>query len=430
MKSSLLGTASLGLLCTAAHAQPVLSRLLPISNSWYQHNQSGAHAISTSGLYVAGWSGANWSSRLARWTIVSASVGPATDLGVMNGGDSAIAFAIDPSGSTLVGSAQASSNGANHAFKWSADNNFIDLAAGSTSESSATAISPNGVHVVGWDRTGTYKRAVRWGGAASISVGTLPGHIESSPTAVDWTGNVVIGWSRATTANSMLAFRWTPTDGMTSMGLAPNATTSAATAMSHNANVIAGTLGIAQGAKCARWTAATGWEVLSGLPDCESCNARSITSNGLVIVGDYTPVGATSRSFVWTQALGAVDLDTLLRSLGTIPTWSLSQCTDISDDGTKAIGNTITGTHSVGWIAQRLPPLWTICPIDLDNGTGTGRRDLAVNVDDLLFFLAKYEAGAQEADLDDDGDPTFPTRDEAVTIADLLYFLSRFESGC
>lgn len=68
------------------------------------------------------------------------------------------------------------------------------------------------------------------------------------------------------------------------------------------------------------------------------------------------------------------------------------------------------------------------CPADLDNGSGTGTPDNAVNIDDLLYFLVAFEAGNQSVDLDNG---TFTgTPDNAVTIDDLLYFLVRFEEGC
>jgi hypothetical protein len=68
------------------------------------------------------------------------------------------------------------------------------------------------------------------------------------------------------------------------------------------------------------------------------------------------------------------------------------------------------------------------CVADVDNGTGTGVRDGAVTIDDLLYFLAQFEAGGIRADVDN-GTGT-GTTDGAVTIDDLLYFLVRFEAGC
>ncbi len=33
------------------------------------------------------------------------------------------------------------------------------------------------------------------------------------------------------------------------------------------------------------------------------------------------------------------------------------------------------------------------CPADLDDGSGSGVRDGAVTIDDLLYFVAHYEGG-------------------------------------
>jgi trimeric autotransporter adhesin len=70
----------------------------------------------------------------------------------------------------------------------------------------------------------------------------------------------------------------------------------------------------------------------------------------------------------------------------------------------------------------------TPCSADLDDGSNTNTRDCAVTVDDLLFFLTAFEAGAVTVDLDN-GTST-GTPDGAVTVDDLLFFLVRFEAGC
>jgi hypothetical protein len=69
------------------------------------------------------------------------------------------------------------------------------------------------------------------------------------------------------------------------------------------------------------------------------------------------------------------------------------------------------------------------CAADLDNGSGTGVRDGAVDINDLLYFLVRFEAGSAAVDLDNDGvNP--PQPDGGVDINDLLFFLMRFEAGC
>ncbi len=68
------------------------------------------------------------------------------------------------------------------------------------------------------------------------------------------------------------------------------------------------------------------------------------------------------------------------------------------------------------------------CQADLDDGTMTGTHDGGVDINDLLYFIAVYEAGSVAADLDD-GSGT-GVHDGAVTIDDLLFFLTHYEGGC
>jgi hypothetical protein len=68
------------------------------------------------------------------------------------------------------------------------------------------------------------------------------------------------------------------------------------------------------------------------------------------------------------------------------------------------------------------------CSADLDDGSGLGQPDGGVTVDDLVFFLGAFSAGAADADLDDGSGTGTP--DGGVTIDDLVYFVTRFEGGC
>lgn len=60
------------------------------------------------------------------------------------------------------------------------------------------------------------------------------------------------------------------------------------------------------------------------------------------------------------------------------------------------------------------PCEFSYCPIDLDNGSGTGTPDSAVTIDDLLYFLAAFEFGTPGADLDNG--TGLGVHDHAVTI--------------
>jgi len=70
----------------------------------------------------------------------------------------------------------------------------------------------------------------------------------------------------------------------------------------------------------------------------------------------------------------------------------------------------------------------TCCPADLDNGSNTGTPDGGIDINDLLFFLSRFEAGNTAADLDNGTGSGVP--DGGVDINDLLFFLSHFEAGC
>ena len=51
-----------------------------------------------------------------------------------------------------------------------------------------------------------------------------------------------------------------------------------------------------------------------------------------------------------------------------------------------------------------------------------------MDINDLLYFLARYEAGSIAVDLDD-GTGT-GTADGGIDVNDLLYFLLHYEAGC
>ncbi len=86
---------------------------------------------------------------------------------------------------------------------------------------------------------------------------------------------------------------------------------------------------------------------------------------------------------------------------------------------------------SPGVVAQVLTapyPSCSYCPSDVDDGSGLGIPDSGTDINDLLFFLAQYEAGAHPADLDDGSGSGTP--DGGVDINDLLFFLAHYEAGC
>lgn len=74
------------------------------------------------------------------------------------------------------------------------------------------------------------------------------------------------------------------------------------------------------------------------------------------------------------------------------------------------------------------PSVTPTCDADLDDGSGLGRPDGGVSIEDLLYFLRCFEQGLQGANIS--GGATPGDLDCGVSIEDLLHFLSRFEAGC
>jgi hypothetical protein len=108
------------------------------------------------------------------------------------------------------------------------------------------------------------------------------------------------------------------------------------------------------------------------------------------------------------------------------PSFSLVFVVSQPDVGSALVsaGFTLSGGFLAGTSSVALH-----CPSDLDDGSGTGQPDGGTDVNDLLYFLASFEAGSiSGADLDDGSGMGIP--DGGVDINDLLFFLAHFEAGC
>jgi VCBS repeat protein len=117
---------------------------------------------------------------------------------------------------------------------------------------------------------------------------------------------------------------------------------------------VVGFAAVAGGTHVFRWTQATGMQDLGTLSGLKSATATSVSSDGNIIVGYADPTtaqnGATgwtlssnSRPFVWTQAAGIQDLNTLLGSAGIDMTGVTLMTAFVSHDGPFIMGG---GTFS------------------------------------------------------------------------------------
>jgi probable HAF family extracellular repeat protein len=103
-----------------------------------------------------------------------------------------------------------------HAFRWTPSGGLQDLGLTTGTQSSANAISANGLVIVGQatDSNGFW-RAFRWTASTGMQdIGTLGGPM-SNATAVNMDGTVIVGNSlTASSSGSSHAFRWTAKTGM------------------------------------------------------------------------------------------------------------------------------------------------------------------------------------------------------------------------
>ena len=97
---------------------------------------------------------------------------------------------------------------------------------------------------------------------------------------------------------------------------------------------------------------------------------------------------------------------------------------DVASDYNCVVSNALGSATSTDAALS----LHNCCPADVDDGSGAGVPDGGVDINDLLYFLAKYGAGDLAADVDD-GTGT-GTPDGGVDINDLLFFLLHYEAGC
>jgi probable HAF family extracellular repeat protein len=152
------------------------------------------------------------------------------------------------------------------------------------SDTTAAAISADGLVVVGSSGTPLPAHAFRWTRAGGIEdLGVLPGMTESHAEGVSADGSVVVGWSQ--NPGQSLAFRWTAATGMVSLidpaGCATGG--SKAFAVSADGSVVVGDTDPCT-AQAFRWTSAGGVELLPRLL-CANDHARWVAPDGSFAVG-------------------------------------------------------------------------------------------------------------------------------------------------
>lgn len=312
-----------------------------------------------------------------------------TNIGVSAGGQWSAASAVSANGQAVASTVDMSV-----AHRWTAGG-FDSLGAlPGAFGASAEDISGDGTAIAGTvffvDPEETI-RAYRWTSSGGmVSLGVLPGGIASLGNGISGDGTVVTGASFDGDF-SPTAFRWTSADGMQSLGTVAGGTSSEGRRVSHNGSTIVGVSDTPSGTRAFSWTSGGGmqnlgllaatddgssaWGVnadgsvvagssgasaviwtngvaqgLQSLPGASNSIAYTLSADGSLI-GGYSFFGQEPRATLWSQELGAVDLNNYLLTLGIDLTgWVLQYTRDISFDGTTIVGEGTFNGEFRGWV--------------------------------------------------------------------------------
>ncbi|MBL8762664.1 MAG: PEP-CTERM sorting domain-containing protein [Phycisphaerae bacterium] len=317
--------------------------------------------LSADGSTLVGYSGLMNNGNIAhaiRWT----ASGGTEYLGQLPGGQEfSIAYGVSGNGAVAVGSAFEADP--IRAFRWTSGGGMQALEQLSPTDpfGQAVAASADGSVITGCSGTQEF-RAVRWTPTGIQEIGVLPGGQQAVGTAITPDGSVVVGHSGS--ANGNVAFRWTQTDGMQDLGKPSTVNSSFAQAVSADGSTIAAWGYSDTGSRLLRWTTAGGWADLGSIGGV----AFGMTADGSMIVG------YGDSAFLWTEALGIVDLSSYLAARGLdLSGWTLNEAEGISADGSVIMGNGFFNGNFSAWVVT-IPSPGATTLLGLGGLMGSRRR--------------------------------------------------------
>ena len=261
----------------------------------------GQTGVSDNGMTIGASSMNNTSGliELSMYDVATKTWTPLGGLGGDDGQEASSSHAISGDASTIVGLGYTAGDNQPHAVRWTADQGVIDLGstvAGAFSRANATNL--DGTVIGGWQDTATgFRQGAVWINGVQQVLDNANGDPVGAVETVSNDGVWVAG--EGTFANNFQAYRWSESTGVENLGPATSP----------------GYRGITTG----------------------------LNEDGSIAVGVYRPNGAPAifgEGFIWTEALGVVDLNDYATSLG-IDTQGiiLSLPLDISADGSTIVGS-------------------------------------------------------------------------------------------
>jgi uncharacterized membrane protein len=244
------------------------------------------------------------------------------------------------------------------------------------------AVSADGRVVVGISAAGDQIRAepFRWTPEdGMVSLGWLPGHNHARVQDTSADGSVVIGYSIYTDSPSIRstasweAFRWSEGQGMVRLGALAGDATSKAYGVTPDGQIVVGS----SGDRAVRWDPVFGPVALAPLPGTTKCEAREISADGRVALGvcggqvaRWTPDPSVPTGFPVAHVVQ--DVAAILTDLGLdLSEWqSISNPLSSAGYGLSVDGSTMASTAQVAAETSILRP-WRVtlpsCHDGIDN---------------------------------------------------------------
>lgn len=260
------------------------------------------------------------------------------------------AHATSANGQVIVGS-QFNTNNQPSAFRWEAGvMNSLPLLAGQTS-SQASAISPDGLTIVGYGAVPGNAQALRWQGGVPLGLGKIPAISNfTAATAVSADGSIVAGSANPATSIQQ-AFQW-QAGTISSLPGIPNQ--SSANGISADGSVIVGAANPGSANLAIRWEAGVTTVLGDFAGGTSNSSAFAVTADGNTIVGMGTTAWGP-EAFIWDAQHGMRLLQDVLTNeygLGAaLSGWHLTEARDITADGRSIVGVGLNPNGDYeGWI--------------------------------------------------------------------------------
>jgi probable HAF family extracellular repeat protein len=342
-----LWTALVACCASAAIANPTIT-LVPLPAGY---DQTDARGLSRDGTTIVGTARNNTTLHTTGWRFSTAT--GLTPIPGATANARTRADATSANGSLVVGWSEISPNSNNWQALWWGP--VLGSATFTSLDSSARGVSGNGSVVVGAASFSGPQVAYRWTSSTGItSLGTLSGGTSSAAYGISTDGSVIVGQS--TSSNGFRAFRYTGLAGMVDLGTLPGHIGSAALGTNINGSAIVGNSLSTSGFEAVIWRTFTGMQSLGVPAGYIESSALGVDDAGNVAVGFVRQNnGGATQASMWTPATGMVDLNTYLPAIGmNLTGWTLTRASGVSADGTTISGEGLYNGEFRAWIISGL----------------------------------------------------------------------------